>query len=403
MPILRYVYIVVLGFASATVFASATPREVDTQSSVLLLSNVEHLSPSTTSSLPSIGQSLSKIDPESPTIDGSSSQILSIYGREDLIASSARDFLPTECTELAVLDNPLDEIARRAGDTSIVIINESHSRSRHRDFIERVATRLRPLGYNVLADETLSNPLPDAPAGSMPPFVTQPALPYFSDADGYYLREASFGRLGRRVKSLGYNLLPYDFIPQAHGMNSLNDEQLIAAREEGEAEALASFLQKHPDRKLLIHVGYSHAAEVPQNGGPRLMAQRLKEKTGIDPLTVSQTTCRGGGLTDHLALLPSKLQAGMFDIVVDHPTEKFVRSRPAWRITAGDIATTIPPHLQPKSGWRIIEARPIGEPTTSVPLDRVAIRRGEDVALMLPPGRYQIRAIDVPLSTTLPG
>lgn len=397
MPISRYVHLVLFGFSSTTVVASAASREVDTHSSVVLMSSVERISSSSAPlSLTGIVQSLAEIDSANPTIDGSSSQTLSIFGREDLIASGVRDFLPTECTAVIGSDDPLDEIARRAGSTSIVIVNESHSRSRHRGFIERVAMRLRSLGYDTLADETLSNPLSDAPAGSLPPFITQPTLPYFSDADGYYLREASFGRIGRRVKYLGYTLLPYDFIPQAHGMNTLNGEQIIAAREEGEAEALASYLRKHPGGKILIHVGYAHAAEVPQSDGLRLMALRLKEKTGIDPLTISQTTCRGGGLTEHLAVLPSKLPRGMFDLVVDHPTEKFVRGRPAWRINAGDIATTIPPDLQPISGWRIIEARPIGEPTTSVPLDRVAIRRGEDVALMLPPGRYQIRAIDVP-------
>ena len=46
-------------------------------------------------------------------------------------------------------------------------------------------------------------------------------------------------------------------------------------------------------------------------------------------------------------------------------------------------------------GWRVIEARPLGEPVASVPMDRVAIRPGEDIALMLPPGRYRLRVIDV--------
>jgi hypothetical protein len=47
----------------------------------------------------------------------------------------------------------------------------------------------------------------------------------------------------------------------------------------------------------------------------------------------------------------------------------------------------------------VIEARPLGEPDLSVPMDRVAIRPGEDIALLLPPGRYALRAIDVGAKT----
>lgn len=125
------------------------------------------------------------------------------------------------------------------------------------------------------------------------------------------------------------------------------------------------------------------------------MAARLKEKTRINPLTISQTTCRGGSETMRLATLPSDQPAGTFDLIIDHPTERFTRGRPDWRKMAGDRIITIPRKLQPAKGWRVIEARPLGEPDTSVPIDRVAIRPGEDIGLLLPPGRYHVRAIDV--------
>jgi hypothetical protein len=41
----------------------------------------------------------------------------------------------------------------------------------------------------------------------------------------------------------------------------------------------------------------------------------------------------------------------------------------------------------------------VGEPALSVPMDRIAIRPGEDIALLLPPGRYALRAIDVGAKT----
>lgn len=325
------------------------------------------------------------------------SQTLSLFGREDLIAATSGDYKANGCAPLQTTSTVLNEIASRARQTSIVIISESHERSQHRGFIAEVASRLRPLGYDTLAIETLSYSLPGTAEQYLPAFRKQPELPFFSESDGYYLYEAGFGRLGRRAKALGYRLLPYEFIAEQHGVAApdATREQRIAVREEGQANHLATFLREHPGTKLLVHVGYSHAAEVPQPDGNKWMAARLKEKTGIDPLTISQTICRGGGDTVRFSALPADQPAGAFDLLIDHPSARFVQGRPEWRLLAGDIAVSIPQALLPSTGWRVIEARPVGEPVTSVPMDRVAIRPGETIALMLPPGRYNLRAIDV--------
>jgi len=124
------------------------------------------------------------------------------------------------------------------------------------------------------------------------------------------------------------------------------------------------------------------------------MAARLKAKTGIDPLTISQTTCRGSAAAMRLAAMPAGEPRGMFDLVIDHPDARFVPGRPVWRQRVGDRVVALPVALRPTSGWRVVEARGVGEPADAVPLDRVAIRAGEDVALMLPPGRYALRVID---------
>jgi len=339
--------------------------------------------------------SLAEIDPEHPLADPSASQTLSLFGREDLIASTSKDYQPKSCAPLLPALNVLDEIERRARQTSIVIINESHERSEHRGFIADVARRLRPLGYETLAIETLTNNPPGVPKQYLPTFLKQPDLPYLEDGDGFYISEAGFGRLGRQAKTLGYRLLPYEFNEEGGPRPDATWEQRIAAREEGQARILAEFLREHPGAKLLIHVGYSHAAEVPMADGAKWMAARLKEKTGIDPLTISQTSCRGGGDTMRLSMLPDNEMPGTFDLLVDHPLARFVRGRPVWRKLAGDRAVSIPPALRPTAGWRVIEARPEGEPVTSVPMDRVAIRPREDIALMLPPGVYRLRVIVV--------
>ena len=70
-------------------------------------------------------------------------------------------------------------------------------------------------------------------------------------------------------------------------------------REERQATRLAEVIADLPESdRILIHVGFSHAAEVPirgPGGNPlEWMAARLKRYTGIDPLTIDQTDCRSG-------------------------------------------------------------------------------------------------------------
>lgn len=340
-------------------------------------------------------EALGRIDPKHPVAPDSDTQTLSMFGREDLIAASSDDYMSNGCAPLPSATSVMDEIVRRARQTSIVVINESHERSQHRSFAADVARRLRPLGYDTLALETLSNPPADVPPQYLPRFITQPDLPYLEDNDGHYLSEAGYGRLGRQAKALGYRLLRYEDNTHNEQAKPVSPAQQIALREEAQAGNLTLFLKAHPASKLLVYVGFSHAAEVRRSDGSVWMAARLKEKTGIDPLTISQTTCRGGSGTVHLSALPSDQPAGTFDLVVDHPRERFTRGRPAWRQEKGDQAVDIPRTLRPAKGWRVIEARPVGEAVTSVPVDRVAIRPGENVALMLPPGRYSLRIIDV--------
>ena len=349
---------------------------------------------SPSSALASKLAALAKIDPDRPIDADMDGQTLSMFGREDLIADISKDYQSSHCSPQGSASSIFEEITKRARSTSIVIVTESHERSEHRGFIAELAGKLRPLGYGTLAMETLSNNPRSTPDKYLPTFLKQPDLPYFEDGDGYYLSEAAFGRLGRKAKALGYRLLPYEPNDDQPSPDMTQDQR-IALREEGQARNLAAYVRDNPRAKLLIHVGYSHAAEVPRADGAKWMTARLKEKTGIDPLTISQTTCRGGGNTVRLSALPADQPTGTFDLIVDHPSSRFDRGRPEWRKRAGDKAVSIPKELYPAAGWRVIEARPVGEPIASVPMDRVAIRRGENIALMLPPGRYRLRVIDV--------
>ena len=201
-------------------------------------------------------ESLSKIDPDHPMVSDGDTQTLSLFGREDLIAASSDDYKPMSCSPSALAITAVDEIVRRSGQTSIVIINESHERSRHRWFTAEVARRLRPLGYDTLGLETLSNPPATVPQRYLPSFLGHPDLPYLSDDDGHYSSEAGYGRLGRQAKALSYRLLPYEDNTHNEPSKGVSQSQQIALREEAQANNLASFVKSHPAAKLLIHVGY---------------------------------------------------------------------------------------------------------------------------------------------------
>ncbi len=255
-------------------------------------------------------------------------QVLSILGREDLVLrEGGASFRPAPCPGHDGALPALDEIEARAAQTSIVIINEAHDQSLHRDFIGQVARRLRPLGYTHYAAESLSNP----------PTRLDPRYPH--ERQGYYTREASFGRLLREVQGLGYQLVTYEQrADQRTNPPDLLDR--IEEREQAQADNLMdAILGRRPDTKLLIHVGYSHALKAPQPIQGRLLrwlAIWLWEKTGVEPLTISQTTCRGSSNATTLAAPSAQPIAGGFDLIVDHRLVTFSRHRPRWRIERGD-------------------------------------------------------------------
>src|SRR5689334_20000174 len=92
-------------------------------------------------------RSLAKIDPARPLADERAGQILSMFGREDLIAATSSDYKPIACPPIAGAGDVIETIVQRARQTSVVIVNESHERSEHRGFTARVARALHPLGY----------------------------------------------------------------------------------------------------------------------------------------------------------------------------------------------------------------------------------------------------------------
>ena len=333
-----------------------------------------------------------------PGDGGLLAQSWSMLGREDLgAASMSNEYAAVECEPVeggpSGWDAVVDAIAARAEGHRVVIINESHAVTRHRQTARRLLSRLRAKGFTHLAVETLTN-------------VSEGAAPVDEHAgqawphqdDGFYSREPVFGRLIRDAKALGYRLVPYEQVLDPAAPAVGGPRERIASREAAQASHLAAVLRTmSPDERLLVYVGYSHAKEIAEidNAGQATewMAARLKALTGIDPLTVAQTVCRHDGVDAFLAMPPAGLQAGLFDMIVSYPVETFVDNRPQWRRQEGDIAIAIPASLRPTDTPVVVEAFKWGEPIDAVPVDRVYVAPRENIPLLLPPGRYHLRAV----------
>ena len=307
-------------------------------------------------------------------------QTLPALGREDLLAALPGRRAGAECEpRLSPGGTVVEQLAELARSTSVVIVNEAHDEPRHRELVRQLAAALRGQGFTHFAAETFSPSVaahPDEPFGRM-------------DA-GYYTMEPGFGALLRTVKEAGYTLVAYEHAPPPGATGAA----AIAAREEGQASNLVSrIFSAAPRAKVLIHAGHAHAAETPLPSFGRdipWMAARLKQKTGIDPLTIDQTFCASQTGGTQVTAPTREMPPGAFDVAVAHPELAFFRGRPQWRIDSGAIAIELPETLVTAEQRTIVEARYEDEPPDTIPLDRLLLRPGERLPLLLPPGRIRL-------------
>jgi hypothetical protein len=308
----------------------------------------------------------------------------------------------------ATVEDAVPAIAAAARRTTIVILNEAHHSPRDRAFALRVARALRPLGYDLLAAEAFTN---------FSPTVAKMAGGRFPRRDtGTYLKEPVFADFVRHALALGYEPLAYE----QTGEQRRSGEPGIAGREQAEAENLAALIKAHPGRKLFIYVGFSHVTEAPidrdGDGAIEWMAARLKKMTGIDPLTIEQTSVAEDALSrsgrEARALIAPKLRrssilrldgrpfalgpyAGAVDLQVVHPRTRFVGGRPAWLSEMGRRPQPVPARLLPRNGRRLVQAFLAAEPKDAVPVDQVLVEAGRPPPkLMLPRARIRYAVQD---------
>lgn len=293
----------------------------------------------------------------------------------------------------------IQAIVGEARKRQIVILNEAHHVPMHRAFAMRLARELRKIGYTWLACETFS----DDPLEKN----------YVGPHTGYYTQEPVFANFIRDALATGWKLMPYEHIED-------DADQPIENRENGQARKLAErIFAKDPKAKVFIFVGYGHLTEQPGVGhgpGTAMMGAQLKHLTGIDPLTIDQTTMiahtdpasehrlydkalqhakRSAPFVlraphgEHHVFTPYRFAVDM-QVVHQRYSVDPQTGRPQWLQTlAGFSARDVPADLLPREGKRVLLARPAGQPADAIPADVVTLEAGKPAPkFMLPPGEY---------------
>ena len=304
----------------------------------------------------------------------------------------------------AELRDAVPEIVARARRTSIVILNEEHQSPRDRAFALQVARALRPLGYAVLAAEGFHSSADAAEMERSAKLLRDRG--YVRLNTGVYTKDPVFADFIRQSLALGYRPVVYEFIRPEAAPAAADG---FADREQGEADNLIrQVFSRTPKAKVLIYVGYSHVAEEPIDG-MTWMAARLKKMTGVDPLTIDQTTLSPSAVSASDRALYAALRGRLgsrsvvpasgdkpvtfgslgpaVDLQVAHPPTHLVRGRPDWLFRMGRTSVEIPAKLRPRTGRVLIQAFLANEAADAIPVDQVVVTAGQKAPPLLVPRR----------------
>lgn len=303
-------------------------------------------------------------------------------------------------TELAkgyVLSDAVEAIASEAKAKRLIVINEAHDSPEHRAFISQLIARLHQIGYTHYAFESLAE---DS--------KTLCERGYPVDSTGFYTSEPQFGELIRNAIRIGYIPIKYEMDESLEPLQDPIKE--INRREQLQCSNLVRvFFSKNADAKLLVHVGHDHVMEEPRKSGDQVilwLAARLKKETGIDPMTIDQTTSLSNGLMDirtpvvarddQKQFLVGGPFSGFVDVQVYHPAATMTKGRPDWLANDGKRrAIEIPSKIIADTERLLVQVRFANESDKAVPADQVLLVPGSARPMLsLRPGSYRLNTQD---------
>jgi len=287
----------------------------------------------------------------------------------------------------------LETILKEAKKHRAVFINEAHHVPQHRILTVALLKPLRKQGFKYLAAETLD--IRDEG-------LNERGFP--TKESGAYTSEPVFGELVRIAHELGYTLIPYEIGVRDYRDCVPTPKNGFCQRERDVAQAQnlkERIFDKDPEAKVLVHAGYAHIFEKEhEHWYP--MALHFKKITGIDPLTVDQTTLIGFSAPENPIKTPSVLSSragfwqpekvsGFFDLSVIHPRQQTDRARPTWLLLGGHKQWAPLPEKICRNTYPCLIQAFYDQEEEGIPADQVLVRQGEPIpVLALRPGTYRI-------------
>ncbi len=308
----------------------------------------------------------------------------SMLGRLDLVQEMEDrgliPYLPPRCgQEPKVSDDDLvSKVAAMSRTTQVVILQELHAVVQHRLLLQRLLPALYDSGYRYLAVEDFEA-LPAASARS-------PRRP-----SGFHSsREPVYGDAISTALALGYTLISYEakFPPPAE----VEPAHVQQWRDFQQAKNIRKrILMKNPQARVLVFAGTNHGQEK-VTGGYTPMGLRLRQETGIDPLSIDQTICRLDKRSAAAmgAINDTGARESGYDLRVALRRPRFVARRPDWLRSLGRVDVELRDEFRVKSQPLVVEARALEESDGAPPIDRVYLADGETLPLLLPPGRFRV-------------
>ncbi len=207
-----------------------------------------------------------------------------------------------------------------------------------------------------------------------------------------------------------FNYEEYSYSKDGDMWDSINCREIVQS-----ANLKRNIIDRYPNEKLFIYVGYAHAAEdwgkSPDGREVAWMAARLQRLTGINPLTIDQTDMveHSAPEFEREAYRYAKVEeptifqgytggqfANRVDLQVFHPRTRYVKGRPDWaRMGTYRHDVEVRPEWLPAQGRWLLEAFLTKETIQPPPVDRVIVTaEGPAPCLLLPTGTYRLTAQD---------
>ena len=163
--------------------------------------------------------------------------------------------------------NAQKKILDLSNDNQVLMFSENHFKPQHRKTITYLLPKLKEQGFKYLALEALS---PEADS-----LLNTGAR--VLNSTGFYTREQNYVELLETAQNEGFILISYD--------------DFTSNRELKQAQNIFDkTLKMDPNSKIVVLAGFGHINESIDSKGNYLMAGHFKKISGIDPLTISQTT-----------------------------------------------------------------------------------------------------------------